>query len=43
MYFVADILDEESNDTTYQMLVLLCGKLDHISHFVRAQEANKFV
>jgi hypothetical protein len=43
MYFVADILDEESNDTTYQMLVLLCGKLDHISHFMRAREADKFV
>ncbi|KAL6041434.1 hypothetical protein QOT17_024941 [Balamuthia mandrillaris] len=38
-----DILKEESNDKTYQMLVLLCGKLDHISHFVRAQEADQFV
>ena len=41
--FVADVLDEESNDETYQMLVLVCGKLDHISHFVRAREADKFV
>ena len=38
-----EVLATESDDETYKMLVLLCGKLEHISHFVRAREADNFV
>jgi len=37
------VLAAESDDETYKMLVLVRGKLEHISHFVRARETDKFV
>jgi hypothetical protein len=38
-----EILTTENDDETYKMLVLSCVKLEHISHFVRSREADRFV